>query len=184
MVNNAGQRVCHRNHVMTKNDIYVEKRKDGTVREHCKTCRKENAIHFKMNHPKYFINKNKEFRQSLEYVIKSKNDRRKYREQWIAYFKNLYGINPKCQICKRELFWEHENHGKRVCFDHRHGSESIIAKSPRTWIQNKPCDQKNIDIFMSCDFGLLCNNCNAMLPTKNRKKHAVNLVVYLEECRL
>jgi hypothetical protein len=183
MVNNAGQRVCHRNHVMRKLDIYIEKKKNGDIRERCKTCRHEDRLRFKVNHPSYFIDKNEQFRKTERYRLKTKADKAEYRRQWLEYFANKYSKNPNCQICQRQLFWQHENHSKRVCLDHRHGDETIIAKSPRTWIQNKPCNANNIRIFESCDFGLLCNNCNAMLPTYDRRAYCAKLINYLETCR-
>ncbi len=184
MVNDAGQRVCHRNHRMSTANIYIEKRKDGPVYEHCKTCRREAQERFKAQRPNYFIDKNKGFRKTELYKNKVRVDRMKYRRQWIEYFKLAYGSMPHCQICDRRLYWNHKQHGKRVCFDHRHGYDITINKSPRTWIQNKPCNDNNVTIWQSCDFGLLCNNCNAMLPTKNRKRYAKSLVKYLETCSL
>jgi hypothetical protein len=168
---------------MTKQNIYLEHKKDGRILERCKICRKEAQQRFKEKRPRYFINKNKQFRKTEQYILKSKADKAEYRRHWLKYFANKYGKNPHCQICQRQLFWQHENHSKRVCLDHRHGDETIIAKSPRTWIQNKPCNVNNISIFESCDFGLLCNNCNAMLPTYDRRAYCAKLINYLETCR-
>ena len=53
MVNNAGQRICYRGHRMTKDMIYVERRKDGTTREHCSVCRQEAMERFKAKNPSY-----------------------------------------------------------------------------------------------------------------------------------
>jgi hypothetical protein len=184
MVNKAGRRVCHRGHVMRKQDIYVEKRRDGSQRERCKHCRRKNLESFRIKNPDYFKNKSSELRKTALYRDKAKLDRLRYRQQWLTYFKDQYGARPCCQICRKRLYWTHKQHGKRVCFDHRHGQEAIIEKSPRTWIQNKPCNEDNIALWESCDFGLLCSNCNAMLPTKDRGIFSDRLLEYLELCTL
>lgn len=183
MVNHAGQRVCHRNHVMKQSDIYIENKKDGRKLERCKTCRKEAQQRFKEKRPQYFINKNKQFKATQKYILKAKQDRAKYRTQWIAYFVHMYGKNPRCALCDKKLFWTHKEHGLRACFDHRSGREIIKSKSPRTWIQNKPCNEKNKNIFHTCNFGILCRACNLLLPgnIKQRKKIIKNIMIYLEE---
>lgn len=185
MVNSAGKRVCHRGHIMTKNDIYVEVKKSGHKLERCKHCRKEAQIRFKAKRPLYYRQKNAEWRitNKLRREQYETTKRSEYRVQWIAYFKKHYGIKPKCQLCEKRLFWTHARHDLRVCLDHRTGNEAIKSRSPRTWIQNKPCDNKHIQTFVSCNFGILCRACNILMSSdiKRRKKISCNLLRYIKE---
>jgi hypothetical protein len=183
MVNRAGKRICHKGHIMTKDKIYTEYRKDGTVQEHCQTCRKEAGQRFKSKNPDYFRDKGKQFRQTGEYERKYVRDRRRYREQWLKYFRIYFGAKPVCSLCRKRLYWTHKEHGKRVCFDHRTGSEPIKSKSPRTWIQNRPCNDENKAIFEKCNFGILCRACNLLLPSdiKSRINMVSNIFGYLQE---
>lgn len=185
MVNKAGQRICHRGHRMTRDTIYVEHRKDGSIREHCVVCRKEAGERFRCQNPGYHKKYNSGWRKRNEKHRNTyeANARSLYRKQWIKYFKQIYGHQPHCRLCNKRLYWTHKEHGKRVCFDHRTGVEPIRAKSPRTWTQNKPCTEDNQAVFRECNFGILCRACNLLLPSdiSKRKKMIDNLVPYLQE---
>jgi len=188
MVNNAGKRVCHRGHIMTKALIYKEKRKDGGISEHCKVCRQENQAAFNAKKPDYFKQYNKRWKKDNKVyrVAYESKKRLQYRKQWISFFTKKYGKTPQCQLCEKRLYWTHARHDFRVCFDHRTGNELIKSKSPRTWIQNKPCIESNVRIFELCNFGILCRACNILMSSDigRRKAIAWNLAKYLEESGL
>ena len=93
-------------------------------------------------------------------------------ENWIDYFKTKYGNIPYCQICGRKLKWNRESKdlSEIVNFDHRNGGKEKIDMNPATWLRSHPPVPKNIEIWESCNFGILCRECNKLLPTKNRKE--------------
>lgn len=107
--------------------------------------------------------------------------RHKYRDDWKQYFIRRYGSNPQCQLCDTELAFDIK--GKAVCFDHRYEGQELIKGTPAAWYTSRPCTSENIQIFDSCDFGLLCSRCNNMLPTLNRDAWVEKLVKYNEETK-
>jgi hypothetical protein len=89
---------------------------------------------------------------------------------WGEWFRSLYGDSPKCQCCGKILKWTTGN--KRhitdsVIFDHRNGGTEPI-KILYTWLGDREVSEKNKNIFLSCDFGIICRRCNTSLPTRKR----------------
>ena len=97
--------------------------------------------------------------------------------QWKEYFVKRYGNNPPCQVCGLSLDWFADDPKLRVCFDHRRGQE-LIKGQPIGFIRCRPCVQKHIAIFETCDFGILCSECNLRLPTVNRSSWLQNALKY------
>lgn len=100
----------------------------------------------------------------------------KYLGGWKEYFKNKYGENPKCEVCGKTLSFDSLTsygncNGKRtdICFDHKHRNVEIKT-SPSNWFHKRVCSARNIAIWESCNFGLLCIKCNSLLPTDNREE--------------
>ena len=100
-------------------------------------------------------------------VIQVHERRLIYRDSWIAFFNNHYGVSPRCQICDKSLEYLGGDLLTSVCFDHRTGRESIKI-GPSTWCFIRPCTPENQNVFLSCDFGILCRHCNSSMPTNNR----------------
>jgi len=150
----------------------------------CIVCYDEYQINLRNKDPKFFARAQRKYKQRHPETVKEKHIKHKqdYRKQWLSYLRLKYSDNPHCAICNIEVFWEHPKHRSRACLDHRRGNE-IIKKSPRTWIQNKPCNETNIKIFESCDFGLLCNQCNLLLPSDQNYRLTMvnNLLKYLRQ---
>lgn len=98
----------------------------------------------------------------------------RYLIAWRAYCQSKFG-DPKCEICHRALVWFSGDITNSVNFDHRHGGDASIKTkregraSVNNWLRTRPCNEKNIKIFESCDFGILCQRCNQFLPTINRE---------------
>jgi len=102
-------------------------------------------------------------------------ERRRYATRlkiWMEWFRSLYGEIPICQCCGVTLKWQAGNrrHGNdNVVFDHRNGGKESI-KSLYGFVSDRELSEKNKNVFLSCDFGILCRKCNTMLPTQDRDK--------------
>ncbi len=141
------------------------------LNKRCPICYKEYQIKFKKENPDYWKKHGKKWRQDnkVKRDQYEKEYRLYYRVEWLNYFKEKHGEYPQCQICDKVLDWDTRgDHKNRVCFDHRHEGAEVIQKPPRQWVQNKVFSKKNVAIWESCDFGVLCDRCNVCLPTQNR----------------
>jgi hypothetical protein len=102
--------------------------------------------------------------------VKRQANKQKNKQDWRAFFIQLYGEMPQCSICLKALDWNADaetNCGTVVNWDHRHGNHAAHVK-PANWLHGHLCNEKNQAIWHSFDFGILCNYCNGSLPTNNR----------------
>lgn len=88
------------------------------------------------------------------------------RRAWRKYFLEIYQ-KPHCEVCDRRLYYSSRNSDHNVHFDHKK-KDLPIQGPPYLWYMTHPCTLENKEIWTSCRFGVLCNDCNAMLPTKDR----------------
>jgi len=89
------------------------------------------------------------------------------------------GIIPKhtnCEVCKNTI--EFMNKHNPIFFDHRNEGNELIKTPPTNWLSLRYATPKNIDIWKSCNFGMLCRHCNQFLPTKNRKEFLLKAIKY------
>lgn len=151
-------------------DIYYKDKLHYTCKKCCKKYHKED---YKLNHKSlFYFHKHKE-----KYVKYGKIYSEKCKSEWENHFKKIYGENPKCKICGKNLNF----YGKitdTIHFDHRNGNE-LIKKSPKVWLCHKRCNDKYKKIWEQSNFGVLCMRCNWSLPTKNREQYTKNLVKYV-----
>ena len=98
---------------------------------------------------------------------------------WRDYLQSYYG-DPECQLCDKKLMWFGLTNDKAtiVHFDHRRGGIEYIKCQPTKWMRARHCTPENQVLFESCDFGILCNVCNRMLPTLNRNEWLAKLEEY------
>jgi hypothetical protein len=98
---------------------------------------------------------------------------------WRDYLQSRYG-KPSCQLCDKQLMWFGLTPDKSstVHFDHRHDGIEPIACQPTKWMRTRHCTPENQAIFEKCDFGILCDACNRMLPTRNRSQWLAKLEAY------
>lgn len=129
----------------------------------CKTC-------CQVYHSKY----------KLEHRQRTKNIRKKYKDEWINFFISIYGKNPKCEICYRRLKWFSQFNKFTPNFDHRHGGNEPIIGTPAAFWGGHACTKKNKTIWLECDFGILCSYCNFFLPTKSREQWLENVIRYVK----
>jgi len=110
--------------------------------------------------------------------------RRKIREErWTKEIKKIYRTeNFFCQICNKPLSIFSGSRKNSVSFDHRK-EITKIKKQPCGWLRGKSSTKENIRIFKKEHFGILCLECNAKIPTKNRKDWLKRITNYInEEC--
>lgn len=119
-----------------------------------------------------------EHKEKIAIQVKKRCQERKL--QWVNFFRRIYSENPICQVCGRELQWKGER-AEVVHFDHRHNGEVSIEITPSDWVRGYPCNLKNQRIWLSCDFGILCNVCNKRLPTKDREQWLRKAIRYTDK---
>lgn len=126
----------------------------------CKECRKQ------LTKECYSIERGR--------ATKSKN-----RIAWLAFFDSVYGQNPKCAVCNKDLSWTCVgNKSGSVHWDHRHGIGGL-SYSPSDWYPSRLCNDKNKQLWLEFDFGILCHNCNKCLPTEGREEWVNNINRYV-----
>lgn len=131
------------------------------------------------------------YQANKERIKKIRNDyyyankpeiRRKFQAAQMEILKSWIGILPEvtaCEMCGRDIFLIGNNTAKSIHFDHRHGGIEAIQGPPKHWLRSNVPTEKNIAIWKSCDFGMLCWQCNRFLPTKDRMKLTLNLMRYM-----
>ena len=95
-----------------------------------------------------------------------KNYFQENRLKWKKHFIGLYGLNPKCEICSKNLSWDKKKDVDVVNFDHQ-GSTQIHCQISH-WIQSHNLSQGNKETWRLSNFGILCISCNRYLPRLNR----------------
>lgn len=125
----------------------------------------------------YLRNKEKVIERSRRFMEARMSD-------WREYLQSYYG-DPVCQLCDKELMWFGltSNKATTVHFDHRYGGTESIDCQPTKWMRARYCTPENQAIFEECDFGILCNVCNRMLPTLNRDQWLAKLEEYHGETK-
>ena len=88
------------------------------------------------------------------------------RLKWGNYFINIYGENPKCEICSKKLSWKNKRDVDVLMFDHQ-GTKQFQC-SIGNWIQSHNLSEGNRTIWRKCNFGILCFTCNKYIPRFNR----------------
>ncbi len=84
-----------------------------------------------------------------------------------------------CECCGKEIHFNNRNHNTAIHFDHRRGNE-VIEGSPAIWLREHKRNSEREKIWKSCDFGMLCQECNRMSPTKNRKEFLIKALKYAQ----
>lgn len=118
-------------------------------------------------------------KHKIEYRIKNKirmyNNYKKALDSW----KGFIPIESTCQMCGKKLFFAGKNKKDSIHFDHRNGSKEIIKISPNHWLRKNPRNLETEKIWLSCNFGILCEECNLRLPTNNREQFVKNVNKYV-----
>lgn len=129
-------------------------------------------------------NREKIKERSKQYYQKNRDKcLNRYSSGWIYYF-NKRNPNPKCEICEKELRYFSRQRGQKaqdsICVNFDHKKNGLpIKQCPSHWIRSHRPSIENIAIWEFCNFGVLCNRCNIMLPTENRKKWIEKATQYI-----
>ncbi len=154
-----------------------------------KTCSRCGIEKARSEFPKNSANKDGLFgycivcrrKQQKEYRATHKHIMRKHYKKWEKIFLDSWKIVipscVKCEVCEEDIFFDAKDTSKSIHFDHRHGGREAI-KSPKQWLMKHPMNDKNLAIWESCDFGMLCGQCNRHLPTENRERFVKNVTRY------
>ena len=94
--------------------------------------------------------------------------REEFQEKWKSILKIKYGDPPVCQVCGKILDYFTKDLKTIVNWDHRNGGNETIKNEPSRFLHGHAPTLKNIEIWDSCNFGILCPQCNKRLPTQNR----------------
>ena len=137
------------------------RRKDG-FQCLCKLCLRI----FRKKHNKKPENKEKLRIQCLAW-------RNKNRSSWNEYFPE----KMKCSICLKEVFFNGSHRNITINFYHR--QECMIKTAPSKFINSHVFNEKNKKIWESCNFGILCLNCNILLPTHDRDEWLNRVIAYV-----
>jgi hypothetical protein len=106
---------------------------------------------------------------------------KKHRTRWEKIFLDSWKViipnQIKCELCGKDIFFVSKDKSTSIHFDHRHGRN--VIKLPGHWLRKHPLNKKNLAIWESCDFGMLCGTCNRTLPTDNRDEWFKNANRYI-----
>ena len=109
-------------------------------------------------------------------IKENKLTKNEYFDAWKTVIPN----KANCECCNKEVYLGKGLQADSIHFDHRNGGNEAITYSPASFLRNKPLNKKNLAIWESCDFGILCKNCNSRIPTKNRDEWLKNVTNYVQ----
>lgn len=146
-----------------------------------KEQRREYNKRYCLNHKEEGRKADKRYREShrAQCIINARRSQQRYKQAWLLYLNKRYP-DPRCSICGKKLKFFSGSVAASVHFDHRNNGLPI-KYSPTIWLRCNPCTPKNIKIWESCRFGVLCNRCNIILPTKNRSRWLQKVIHYVNE---
>jgi hypothetical protein len=125
----------------------------------------------------------KEARKKYDHSPKGKEcKRRLWKEGHIRCLSSWVGIIPKltnCEACGRVITFNSGSLKTSIFFDHRHEGREAIKNGPVQWLRKHMATPENVLIWKSCDFGMLCNQCNLVLPTIGRIEFITKLLKYV-----
>ncbi len=112
---------------------------------------------------------------------KEKEYQKKHKRKLLSEWRHFFSKSTRCEICERQLKFNSGDNKKSIHFDHKHGKNRIIKRSPTVWLKNNRRTPEKEAIWKSCDFGMLCSDCNILLPTENRIKWLKKALKYAEK---
>jgi hypothetical protein len=98
-------------------------------------------------------------------------------ESWVGFLPET----TSCRCCGLQIYFNKRDRMTSIHFDHRHGGTEAIKTDPSAWLRSHKRNKKNEDVWNSCDFGYLCNKCNKILPTRDRKMFLDRITKYILE---
>lgn len=159
---------------------YKNKQKEKNYhKQYFKKYYKKNKSTIKCKHDRYYTeneaiisDKHKKWRREHP------NYQIEWRKKHIDSWKSIIPTKTNCALCNKVIRFNTRKKTGSIHFDHRNGGKERIKVSPSSWLNNNFRTSKKEAIWLSCNFGTLCENCNGALPTKNRKDWVIKLVGY------
>jgi hypothetical protein len=122
--------------------------------------------------------KGKESRKRYLQSDKGKEAQRKSVRQHLDGWKKIILEKAICPGCGKVIFFNSKVRDNTIAFDHRKDGSEVIKGTPAKWLYCHLATPENIEIWESCDFGMLCHKCNRSLPTNNRVEWLQNMLKY------
>ncbi len=134
---------------------------------------------------KYYIKHSKRIKKYMSKHESENKDKSLIRHKLrhgrhLSSWEGFIPLATSCEMCGVDIFFNRRNRLTAICFDHRHGGTEEIKGSPFTWLRDHPRNSDNEKIWSSCDFGMLCSNCNRCIPTKDRQQFKNNINRYIK----
>jgi len=104
-----------------------------------------------------------------------------YKDRNLKSWEGYIPKRTKCQMCGVSIYLNSGDSATAINFDHRYGGTEVIKGYPTRWLISHKRNPKNEKIWKSCDFGILCRECNRRIPTIGRDKFLRNLNRYLQK---
>jgi hypothetical protein len=174
----AGFKRCSRcGKVKSFFEFHRDKTKKDGKQFFCKTCKSEIYKEWQKNLTKE--RKTKRTKESMERCSRNL-------AAWKPIIRKMYNIKKEftCEVCGVTLKFPEYGNGinnriKTIQFDHKK-NDVTIKGSPSNWLAGHFPTPKNIELFKSCDFGILCGKCNIHLGNpENRKEKLVQEYRYV-----
>jgi len=147
--------------------LYRLKNKDK-IHEYAKEWRNKNKLRISEKNREWHIKNSDRFKERMK---KNWNNRL---NAWI-------GLIPKitnCELCGKEIYLNANDIQKSIHFDHRNNGDEEIKMNPTAWLGMHRRTKEREEIWKRCNFGMLCNTCNKMLPTQDRVEYLLKALRY------
>jgi len=134
---------------------------------------------YHLEHKEIINKRNAQYYKDNTEKCKSDSKRRikERKESWNSFFNDY----TTCQICGTSVSYNSGNAITSIHFDHRNNGDAIIKGCPSHWLASNNRTPESEKVFKSCNFGILCLNCNRILPTINRREYVKNLLNYINK---
>ena len=189
-----GRESCRRYHQEHKEEIHKKHKKYRQkhlkkIKKQLKEWRKKHKEYNKEYHNKHKKERNEynkrwaknHKKERKKYREENKERTKKLREKRLNGWRSLFSNPSYCEICDEQITFNSGNFRTSIYFDHKHEGKEKIKERPTGWLANHERTPENEAIWKSCNFGILCLNCNGNLPTKNRIKFLKRALEYAQE---
>lgn len=99
----------------------------------------------------------------------------------LASWETIIPSRTTCGVCGKIIYFNRGNPRNAIHFDHRHGGKEAIKGSPARFLRDRKRTPEAEKIWLSCDFGMLCEKCNRSLPTENRIDFLIKALKYARQ---
>ena len=160
----AKEKKWHKEYRDTHKDYFREYGKEYRLKN--KNKLKQYSIEYRINNKTEIRERNREYQRKNR--LKVKRWQTNFKKRRLDAWSKIIPKQANCGICGKLIKFNSTNLSELIHFDHKYEGIEAIKVNPREWLLGNECNAKNIEIWKSCNFGVLCNKCNPHLPTVNR----------------